>query len=245
MPINNNMNILAIIPARGNSKELPKKNIQLMMTKPLIEYSINHAKQSTLINRIIVSTDNEIIAKISKSHGAEVPFLRPKKLSNDKTPLIDVIKHTIEYLQKNEGYVPDIVVVLQPTSPIRNHKTIDESIRLLTNTLSSSVLSVAKVKTHPSICFWKENEYLQPFDKNFKKLSIRQTRKILYHPTGSIYTFWVKTLKKYDSLYGPKIKPLIVSNNSENVDIDELFDFFICEMVMKNWDKYYKKFNTK
>lgn len=236
------MEVLSIIPARGNSKELPKKNIRFLAGKPLIEYSITHAKQSKLINRIIVSTDNEKIAKISKSLRAEVPFLRPKKISKDSTPLIDVIKHTIEYLEKNENYIPDIIVVLQPTSPIRHSKKIDESIHLLMKTHCNSVLSVAKVETHPSICFWNDNKYLKPYDKNFEKLTIRQTHKPLYHPTGSLYTFWLKTLKKYDSIYGPKIKPLTTSNSSENLDINELFDFFVSEMTIKYWNKYSKKF---
>ena len=237
----NSMKILSIIPARGNSKELPRKNIKFLVGKPLIEYSIAHAKKSQFIDRIIVSTDSKKIAQISKSLGVEVPFLRPKKISGDSTPIIDVVQHTLNFLEKNENYIPDIVIVLQPTSPIRNVKKIDESINLLKKTQCSSVISVAKVKTTPSICFWNENNFLKPFDKNFEKLTIRQNRKPLYHPTGSLYVFWAKTLRKYDSIYGPKIRPMLISNNSENLDVDNLFEFFLSEMTMKYWKKYSKK----
>jgi len=236
------MNILCIIPARGGSKRVSQKNIRKLNGKPLVEYSIRQAKQSKYINRIIVSTDNSKIAKISKILGAEVPFLRPKKISTDFTPLIDVIKHSIKYLKGNECYVPDIIVVLQPTSPIRKIEKIDESIRILKKTKCTSVITVSEVKTHPFVSFWYEKNLLKPYDKNFEKLSIRQQRKPIYHPTGSIYTLWCNTLKKYDSVYGPLIRPIIVKEKNEIVDIDEVFDFFVCEMTIKNWFRFKKMF---
>lgn len=114
------MKILALIPARGDSKGIPNKNIQKIGGKYLIEYTINSAKRSKLIDKIIVSTDSKKIASISKKLGAEVPFLRPKKISIDKSPTIEVIKHTLGFLSNNQFYVPDIILLLQPTSPFRS-----------------------------------------------------------------------------------------------------------------------------
>jgi len=124
------MNVVAIIPARGGSKRIPEKNIKKLNGKPLIYYSIKNAKSSKLIDKIIVSTDNKKIAKIAKELGAEVPFLRPRNISNDKAKTIDVVKHTISFLE-DQNYIPDIITILQPTTPLRSIITLDKSIRIL------------------------------------------------------------------------------------------------------------------
>ena len=236
------MEILALIPARGGSKGITNKNIRNLAGKPLIEYSITSAKKSKKINRIIVSTDNKKIASVSKKAGAEIPFLRPKLISKNTTPIIDVIQHTLDFLEDTESYKPDIIILLQPTTPLRSIQDIDNSIRLLINSKSTSVISVSKTKSHPDISFAIHKNFLKPLNSKFEKHSLRQQRKEVYSPSGLIYTFWVDTLKKYNSIYGPKIKPLITKNKMELIDIDEPFDFFSAEMILKNWKKFSKKF---
>ncbi len=230
------MKILAIIPARGGSKSIPLKNIKKLSGKPLIEYTINAALNSKKIDKIIVSTDNEKIAKISKSLGAEVPFSRPRKISSDTSQTIDLVKHTIKKLEES-NYIPDIVTILQPTSPFRTGDIIDKSINMLKSNFSS-VVSVTKIKKHPYSAFWFQGKYLKPFKKNFQKFYQRQLFPELFYPTGAIYTFWTSTLTKYNSIYGNKIKPLITNDEMTNLDIDDDFDFFVAEMCLKYWKKY-------
>ncbi len=226
------MNILAIIPARGGSKEIPQKNIKKLCGKPLIEYTINAAQRSKKINKIIVSTDNKKIAKISKYLGVEMPFLRPKKISADNSPTIDLIRHTIKELKKNE-FVPDIITILQPTSPFRTSQMIDKSINLLKKTDATSVISVTKINKHPFLWFEIQGEYLKSVKKDVHKFYQRQLFPNIFYPTGAIYTFWTSTLTKYDSIYGSKIKPMIIKDEMQNLDIDNDFDFFVAKMGMK------------
>lgn len=235
------MKILGIIPARGGSKGIKLKNIQKIAGKPLINYTIESAKKSK-INKIIVSTDNKKIAKIAKSAGAEVPFLRPKKISKDSTSTNEVLHHALNFLKLKQNYEPDIIIILQPTSPLRSSKMINDSINLLKKSKCSSVVSILKIKTHPYAAFWKKKNYLEPFRRDYKKFSRRQTYPDLYYPTGSIYTFWNKTLMKYGSFYGPRIKPLISKDEIE-ADIDTPLDLFITEMILLQWKKFSKKFS--
>ena len=239
------MKILAIIPARGGSKGIPDKNMRKIAGKPLIEYTINAAKSSKLINKIIVSTDSKKIANFSKSKGIEVPFLRPNNLSKSNSSTIDVINHTINFLKIYENYIPDIITILQPTSPLRTVNILDKSIKLLKNSqLSSSILGVVKVKNHPFLCFELKNSFLKPFKSNFKKYSQRQKFPIFYYPTGSIYTFWYKTLENYGNIYGSKIKPLLI-DIEDSIDIDTPYDLFQAEMKIKNWDKFMTNYSNK
>ena len=139
--------------------------------------------------------------------------------------------------------MPDIITILQPTSPIRTEVMIDESINLLKKNNSSSVITVSSVKTHPDILFYQKNNYLKSMNKNFERHSIRQSRSKLYCPTGSIYTFWHKTFRNYHSIYGPRIRPLIIKKGEFNIDIDEPFDLFIFKMTKLYWNQFKRKFD--
>jgi len=234
------MNIVAIIPARGGSKGIPKKNIVKLVGRPLLEYTIKEAKRSKFIDKIILSTDNQKIANVAKACGAEVPFLRPKKISTDFSPTIETVKHAIKFLITNQAYVPDIILLLQPTSPLRTAKLMDRSIRILKSSNASSVIAVSKIKKHPYTSFWLKSGFLKPFKRDFKKFSLRQKNPDLYFPTGAIYTFWYNTIKKYNTIYGPKMKPLIVNEDELNIDIDTNYDLFIAEMAMRYWKNFQK-----
>ena len=232
------MNVLALIPARAGSKGIKLKNIQKINGKPLIAYSIEAAKKSKSVNRIIVSTDSSKIAKIAKSFGAEIPFLRPKKLSSDKSSGIETIVHALDFLKNSESYEPDIVVILQPTSPIRSSKIIDKSILMLKPKKITSVITTMKIKTHPYQSFWKKSGYLKPFIQNNLEYYQRQKLPSLYYPTGSVYSFKISTLKKFGTIYGPNIKPLEIEDDYFNIDIDTPLDFFLAEQILKNQKKF-------
>ena len=230
--------ILAIIPARGGSKGIRRKNLQKLSGKPLIAHTIIAAKKTKSINKIIVSTDDKEIGKISKNNGAEVPFLRPKQISKDTSSIIEVIKHALKFLQENQSYVPDIIILLQPTSPLRTSQLITKTINTLKKSKATSVITVSKITKHPYASYWLKNDFLKPFEKNFTKYSRRQEFPDVFFPTGAVYTFWYDTLKKFNSLHGPKIKPIVV--HDEDIDIDNLRDLFFAEMMLKNWKKYKK-----
>ena len=238
---NKDLKILAIIPGRGGSKGIPSKNIQKLGELPLIAHTIRSAKNSKKVNRIIVSTDNKKIAKIAREHGADVPFLRPKKFSRDSSSTLDVVQHTIHYLQKVENYTPDIITILLPTSPFRSPDLIDKSIKLLKKTNATSVVSVFKSKEHAFKAFLPNRGFLKPFKSDYRKYYQRQKLPDFYHTTGAVYTFWFDTLKKFGHYYGPRMKPLISHYDEMNVDIDSVFDLFIAEMTLKHWKNYSKK----
>jgi CMP-N,N'-diacetyllegionaminic acid synthase len=233
------MDVLGIIPARSGSKGIKQKNIQKLDGKPLIQYSIEQALDSK-ISKLVVNTDDPKIALLSKSLGAEIPFLRPKKLAGDKTTTYDVIENTISHFKKI-SYFPDIVVILQPTTPFRPKDIINDSISLLQTEKASSVLAVRSTKDHSDIILKKPHKFLKTTSNNFFKKSRRQDRSSLFVPSGLIYTFWTKNLEKYGNLYGPNIFPYISNDNFNNIDIDIPFDFFIAEMVAKYWKKYKNK----
>jgi CMP-N-acetylneuraminic acid synthetase len=226
------MEVLGIIPARGGSKGIPLKNLQKVAGKPLIEYTINSAKNSKKISRLIVSTDNEKIARVSKKLGVEVPFLRPKKFATDKSSQLDVIKHALNFLKNKEGYEPDIITILHPTNPLRKTSKIDKSINMLIRSKADIVLGVLKVKTHPFRAFWNSEGMLKPFKKDFLKFYQRQLYPPLFYPMGDIYTFWYKTYKKYSVIYGPKIKPLFPEKNEIILDINNYLDLFLVEKTI-------------
>lgn len=231
------MKILAIIPARSGSKGIPCKNIQKLGKYPLIYYTIKSAQQSK-VNRIIVSTDNKEISKISMKYGAEIPFLRPKKISQSNSSTTVAIEHAVKSLNKF-GYNPDIIVLLQPTSPFRSANMINRSIEMLIHSNASSVISVMHAKKHPFQAFTQKNGYLKHFNKNHeKKFYQRQLLPEMFFETGSVYTFWTKTLENFNSIYGPKIKPILSDADEFHLDIDSKFDLFIAEMILKNWKNY-------
>ena len=152
------MNILAIIPARSGSKSVKDKNIRQIGGKPMLAYSIEHAKQSKYINRIILSTDSEQYAQIGREYGAEVPFLRPAEYATDTALDIDVFYHALSYLKDREQYEADIVVQLRPTYPIRNVEDIDWMIELMIqNPDADSVRTIAPAK-EVAYKMWRKRE---------------------------------------------------------------------------------------
>ena len=236
-PILRNMKILAIIPARSGSKGIHLKNVKKLNGKPLIEYTIKSATRSKYVNRVIVSTDDKKIAKIAKSCGAEIPFIRPKHLATSSAKTVDVIKHALNMLRKKIQYEPDIVTLLNPTVPFRDEDAIDESIRVLVKSNADITVQVKEIKTHPYRAYWLKNGFLKPLRKDFLKFHQRQMFPECYYSTAGISTFWNRNIAKFGHIFGPKIKP-IISTNEDNIDIDSDFDFFVAEMISKHWRNY-------
>jgi N-acylneuraminate cytidylyltransferase len=224
--------IIAIIPARGGSKGISRKNIKSLAGKPLIAYSIEAALKSKYINSVVVSTEDEEIAKISEKCGAEV-IERPEELAKDETPTIEVIFHVLEILRM-KNRTPDIVVLLQPTSPLRDAEDSDSAIKLFLDSGCESVVSVCEVEHSPYWSFKIVDGYLKSlFDERYLRMR-RQDLERVYVPNGAIYVSKPQTLYKYKSFYCNHITPLIMPIEI-SVDIDNEIDFMLAELLMKKY----------
>jgi CMP-N-acetylneuraminic acid synthetase len=221
--------ILAIIPARGGSKGVPKKNIKLLNNKPLIAYTIEAALKSRYLDKIIVSTDSKEIAEVSGKYGAEI-IKRPKFLSGDKAKVIDAVFHIFDTLEK-EKYFFDFLVLLQPTSPLRTTKDIDEAIDLFLKEKPELLLSVYKVEPPPYWCFRIEKNYLKPIF-GLKYFKNRGGVPGAYMPNGAIYISTPKFLRKNKSFYAKKSLPYIMPKE-RSIDIDYPIDFMLAELLIK------------
>lgn len=231
-----NNKILGLIPARGGSKSIPRKNLYPLCGRPLIEYTFDAAKKSHHLSRIVLTTDDEEIAALGKQSGIEVPFLRPKNLALDDTPTLAAIQHALDYLDKNESYVPDIIVILQPTSPLRKHCHIDEAIELLINTGADSVVSVEEVphRYNPfSTMKIKEGKLVAFLESEETKIFRRQDKPKVYARNGAaVYAVRYTTLIQHNNLLGKDCRPLIMKPE-ESVDIDTVFDVKFAETLLK------------
>lgn len=221
--------MISIIPARGGSKGLPGKNILPLCGKPMIAYTIEAAKQSKYIDRVIVSTDDQNIADIALQYGAEVPFLRPDFLASDTAQAVDNYIYTIERLSKEWNTPIEEFVVLQPTSPLRIAEDIDGAIEMFMEKQADSVISYTP-EAHP--VRWhkyldENNAFVDIFDTT---IANRQDLKTSYYPNGAVYVFrfsMIKERKYYtDKSYG------FVMPRVRSVDIDYKEDFDYVEFLM-------------
>jgi len=231
------MNIVAIIPARGGSKGISRKNIVDINGKPLIAYSIEHALSSKLINRVIVSTEDDEIAEISKLFGAEVPVMRPVELAGDNVLDLPVYEHMLNYLRENENYEADIIVHLRPTAPYRNPRWIDEAIELiLVNEEADSVRSVSEPSQHPYRVFEIDKGFLSPIMKNKHPepyLLRRQDLPQMYFYNCVIDITKPSTIFEKKSMTGDKMLPYIM-NSDDVIDIDTKLDLEFARFFMKD-----------
>jgi len=228
------MKILAIIPARGGSKGVIKKNIRELLGRPLIAYTIEAAKQSALLDRIIVSTDDTEIASVSEGLMCEV-MMRPATLSTDETPTLDVLQHVVRNLKVNEGYVPDAVMTLQPTSPLRTADHIDEAVSLfMSDSLADSLVSCIDVPHiyHPLSIMKKDaSGYLQSYSDQAQPTR-RQDKERVYARNGAaIYITRTERLNEY--VFGGRIIPYQMPENL-SLDIDNEADIVLAERALKS-----------
>lgn len=222
------LKILGLIPARSGSKGIPGKNIKILEDKPLLLYTIDNALKSKHLDRVIVSTDSQEIAQIAQEAKCEVPFLRPAHLAQDTTPMYEVLVHVIEEMSKL-GLKPEIIVLLQPTSPFRTTEQIDEAIQKFLTSSVKCLISVRKVRENPYWMKILERGFLSPvLDKS---ISSRQQLPTFYYPNGAIYIWSAEYLLNTNQLYPEDTIPYEMDESS-SLDIDEELDWLFAEFLM-------------
>lgn len=236
-----NKNIIALIPARGGSKSIPKKNIVDLGGFPLISYSIAAAKLSRYISRVIVSTDYAEIAEIAKKYGAEVPFLRPAEYAQDASLDIEFVQHALDWLEKNEGYVPALVVHLRPTTPLREPALVDKAIEEIIADKNATALRSAHESEYTAYkLFRKEGEYIHFFgqeDFEGNEEYYNKPRQVLpktYNCNGYVDVVRPEVLRQTGLLHGPRIRAFITDRIA---DIDRLQDLDFAAKLLQE-EKY-------
>lgn len=233
------MKILGLIPARGGSKGVPHKNIKSFNGKPLVYYTIKQALKSKYLDRLVVSTDDHDIARISKKYGAEVPFMRPKKLSGDKVADFPVIEHALLWFDAH-GWKADYIVLLRVTNPFRKADDIDRAVKKLIHSNYDSVRAISKVEYPP---YWMkriEKGRLVPFVKTGYEDTRRQELPAVYQGNGTVEAIRRDTILKKKTRFGEKVG-FIKMDDIARVDIDTELDFKIAEPLYRCWYKSLKR----
>lgn len=224
--------ILAIIPARGGSKGVARKNIKLLSGKPLIAYTIEAALKSKYITRTVISTEDEEIAKIAAGFGGQVPFLRPKELATDTSTTAECVLHLLNTLKAREGYEPDYICLLQCTSPLRTAEHIDEGMEKLLHSEKDGCISVCEAEVNP---YWTkvfEGDSLKPFMKEGLEINRRQDLPRIFRLNGAFYILKTEVFLKNRSFAEGDLTGYIMDGES-SVDIDSIMDFEIAELILQ------------
>jgi CMP-N-acetylneuraminic acid synthetase len=217
--------VLALVPARGGSKGIPDKNIRLLAGRTLLEYAARVSAESGVVDRIILSTDSERIAEEGRRVGLEVPFMRPSALAQDDTPMLPVIDHAVEFVTR-EGWDPEIIVLLQPTSPLRTPVHVRAAVEELRSSGADSVVTVVELPRHlsPDYVMRIDEGRLVPFLPEGTGITRRQDARLAFVRDGTVYAFWAKTLREARSIYGRSCRPLVVPAE-ESITIDSPDDW--------------------
>jgi CMP-N,N'-diacetyllegionaminic acid synthase len=227
-------NVIGIITARGGSKGILNKNLATLAGKPLISWTIEAAQQSRMLQRVIVSTDDEMIAETARQWNAEVPFMRPAELAQDDSSHISVIVNAIEWLENKDHYRPDYVMLLQPTSPLRTHQDIDEAIELALGRKAVAVVSVCEAAKHP----WKmfrlnESGTIARFYDHGLVYPRRQDLIQAYEENGAIYLNSRESLLQERTFFPEETYPYIMPIE-RSLDIDTPWDLHIANLILNN-----------
>lgn len=215
--------VLAIVPARSGSKGLPGKNLRALAGRSLVARAIDAALASGVVDRVIVSTDADDIAAEGRAAGAEVPFLRPADLAADEAPMLPVLTHAVNALEAS-GWLAEIVVLLQPTSPLRTPEHVRGSVEQLRETGADSVVSVLELPRHlsPDYVMRLEEGRLVNFLAEGARVTRRQDARLAYVRDGTVYTCWRRTLIEQGNLYGRDCRPLVIpADESLTIDTPE------------------------
>lgn len=230
-----NKTFLAIIPARGGSKGLPGKNIKELCGKPLIAWSIEAGLNSRYLDEVMVTTDSEEIADVAQKYGAKVPFLRPMELATDTATTFDTVKHAIYFYKENLGREFDYVVLLEPTSPLREPGDIDNMIeKIIANENEiDSIVSIGEVHEHPSIMKKiVDKNFIKSYCDSLEMTTRRQDNDKAYFPYGVAYIVKKNTLLEEKTFYTQK-NTFFEIQRHQCFEIDDIYDFLTVESVMK------------
>lgn len=220
-------NVLGVIPARGGSKGLPRKNVLPLAGKPLIAWTIDAGRSSKYIDHLILSTDDHEIAEVGRAWGADVPFIRPPHLAGDETPMVEVVRHVLHEIP---GY--DLIVLLQPTSPLRTAEDIDGCIAMLHQKNASTAVTVAEAEVVPQWLFHLDPESrlqpIMPGDLPHR----RQAAGKVFTLNGAVYVGTREAYSTASALVGPETIAYVMPRE-RSIDVDTLFDLKVCETLLR------------
>jgi CMP-N,N'-diacetyllegionaminic acid synthase len=222
-----------VIPARGGSKGIPRKNLAMLAGRPLLAWTADAAKAARALSRVVLSTDDPGLAEQGRSLGLDVPFLRPGRLAGDDTPILPVLIDVLDRLRTEHGFRADVVVLLQPTSPLRRAEHIDEAVERLASTGADSVVSVVSVPHHfsPVSVLREEGGRLRPYESG-QTVTRRQDKPQLWARNGpAVLAVRVTTLRA-GSLYGDDSRALPMSDE-DSIDVDTSFDLEMADWLLR------------
>lgn len=227
--------VLALIPARGGSKGIPDKNIRSLSGRTLLEYAVQAALASGAVDRIVLSTDSDRIAAEGRRLGIEVPFIRPLALAQDDTPMLPVVEHAVDSLEQR-GWSPEVVVLLQPTSPLRRPDHIRAAVQQLRDSTADAVATVVELPRHlsPDYVMRIDDGRLVPFLPEGVGVTRRQDARPAFVRDGTVYVFWTRTLRDAHSIYGQNCRPLVLPAR-ESLTID----------TQDDWDEAERRLTTE
>ncbi len=224
----------AIIPARSGSKGIPGKNLRPVAGKPLIAWTVEAALAATLLDRVIVSTESSQIVEVALRYGAEAPFMRPENLAQDDTPGVAPVLHAAEWLEENQGYRPDLIMLLQPTSPLRISEDIDNAIALAVERKADAVVSVTPAEAHP---YWMKQIHddgrVTDFIKLDRPIDRRQDLPPLYALNGAIYLARYKVLMEWKTFDTDNTFSFVMPPE-RSLDVDTPWDLYLADLVLKD-----------
>jgi CMP-N,N'-diacetyllegionaminic acid synthase len=223
---------LAIVPARGGSKGVADKNLRLLAGRTLLDYAARAARESQVVDRIVLSTDSEAIAAAGREAGLDVPFMRPAALARDDTAMLPVIVHALEELAR-AGWTPEYVMLLQPTSPLRRGSHIAAALNQLATSGADSIVTVVEVPRHlsPDYVMRIDGGVLRPFLPGGARLTRRQDARLAYSRDGTVYAFRRDTVERFGDIYGDRCLPLVI-DSEESLSIDSQADWDRAERIL-------------
>jgi len=231
------LRVLVVVPARGGSKGIPRKNLQLLAGKPLVAHAVETGRAATLVDRVVCSTDDPEIADAARAAGADVPFLRPANLAADTSEDWPVFMHALDFLDTRESYRPDLIVNLRPTSPLRTPTHVDDAIRLLLRTGADSVKAVCLARQHPHKMWLRQPDGgLEPYLKTPFRLDRgpdvpRAQLEDIYWQNGVVDVTRREVILEQGVMIGRRVAGL-VTRPAESIDIDTPLDLLLAELLL-------------
>ncbi len=226
------MEVLAVIPARGNSKQIPLKNMSILNSHPLIYWTIRAAKKSKVVTKILVSTEDSRIAAFAKNQGAEVPYIRPKVLTGDTVHSVYTVLHALRWLAFNEKYKPDAVIMLLPTSPLRRFYDIDDAFQIFIDKKAKSVIGICPCPPLESTRYMRHSKLHHTTDVeevNFQRQDVKQT----YVVNGALFIISPDILKQHGTFHVEDAMGYVMPY-WRSIDVNTLEDLKIAEKLMRH-----------